>query len=254
MFYDDEGSKGVFMNIVKWLLGHPLAAIWALGAIAILLSLGSGSKKHEVEVDSHAAASNVSEAVNTTKKLASHKISTVNSLAVTNSDMPKEEVANNIEQVTTVAPAVIQAVSGNHDKLQNIPEPFISITTEDTQEKKPAEKVPEVTEDLGQLGTDELLLMAREAYWNNGLDEAAQIYQQLIHREPQVVEHKGELGNVYWRQGYPKKAAELYSEIAIPLIESGSSDRVSNMVGFIQLFYPDRVEVIMDRLEGNNSK
>ena len=104
-------------------------------------------------------------------------------------------------------------------------------------------------QDLGQSSTEEMLLMAREAYWNNGLDEASQIYTQLIELEPKVIEHRGELGNVYWRQGYPKKAAELYSEIAIPMIEQGNSERVANMIGFIGLFYPDRAAEIHKRLQ-----
>jgi len=94
----------------------------------------------------------------------------------------------------------------------------------------------------------ELLIMAREAYWNNGFDEAAELYMQLIKLEPNVMDYKGELGNVYWRQGYPKKAAELYSEIALPMIENGNSDRVANMVGFIGLFYPDRATTIHQKL------
>jgi len=95
---------------------------------------------------------------------------------------------------------------------------------------------------------NELLIMAREAYWNNGFDEATELYIQLIKLEPNVMDHKGELGNVYWRQGYPKKAAELYSEIALPMIENGNSDRVANMVGFIGLFYPDRATTIHQKL------
>jgi tetratricopeptide (TPR) repeat protein len=234
------------MNIVKWILGHPLVAIWVLGAIAILLAMDSGSKKHEVVDDSHAVNSEIASTENTVKN---HEVSTVIPLPEKDNS-PKQKISNEIEQVAAAVPAVMQVSSDNNVKLQNQPEPFKSAAIEDA--KKPAEKTAEVAEDLGQLEIDELLLMAREAYWNNGLDEAAQIYQQLIKREPEVIEHKGELGNVYWRQGYPKKAAELYSEIAIPLIESGSSDRVSNMLGFIQLFYPDRVDVIRERLEQSN--
>ncbi len=98
--------------------------------------------------------------------------------------------------------------------------------------------------------SDDLLLMAREAYWNNGLEEAASIYQQLIEREPDVIEHKGELGNVYWKQGFPEKAASLYAEIAIPMIENGKANRVENMVGFIEKFHPDKAAEIKKRLQG----
>ena len=244
------------MKILKWFLDHPLAAIWALGAIAILLSFGSGNKNQEVASDNHETKSDVVETEVSTavKETITNKVSMENPLPVTNKNIQQEGLPQQVqESITAVEPAVTQAEQANpvnNATLKNSPEPFVSDATAETIKSNPSEKV---AEDLGQLGTDELLLMAREAYWNNGLDEAAEIYQQLIKQEPQVIEHKGELGNVYWRQGYPKKAAELYSEIAIPLIESGSSGRVSNMLGFIQLFYPDRVEVIMDRLKRSNN-
>jgi len=122
-------------------------------------------------------------------------------------------------------------------------------TIEETPKPEEAQVDTESIQDLGQSSTEEMLLMAREAYWNNGLEEASQIYMQLIELEPTVIEHRGELGNVYWRQGYPKKAAELYSEIAIPMIEQGNSERVANMIGFIGLFYPDRAAEIHKRLQ-----
>jgi len=227
------------MNILKWILARPLVAIWVLGAIAILLAMSSGNKKHAVEGGTHDSKNNVVETKKVAKIPASHASNSVNTL-------PETEVHNSPEALKSSEPL-------NATEPFTSPEPPKNAATEGTQKNNSAEKVAVAAEDLELLETDELLLMAREAYWNNGLDEAAQIYQQLIKREPQVIEHKGELGNVYWRQGHPKKAAELYSEIAIPLIESGSSDRVSNMVGFIQLFYPDRVEVIMDRLKRSNN-
>ncbi len=106
--------------------------------------------------------------------------------------------------------------------------------------------------DLTDKSIDDLLLMAREAYWNNGLDEAASIYQELIQREPNVIGHKGELGNVYWRQGFPEKSAALYAEIAIPMIDNGNADRVSNMIGFIGLFHPKKAAEISKHMQGLN--
>ena len=43
--------------------------------------------------------------------------------------------------------------------------------------------------------------MAREAYWNNGLEEASQIYTQLIELEPTVIEYRGELGSIKTNTG-----------------------------------------------------
>ncbi len=239
------------MNIVKWILARPLIAIWVLGAIAILLTVASGNKQREADSNNHVLKNEIVEIGKAVKKPLNHDASLARKV-IESKAMPEMRIHNK----TVIPPAVIKTEPVDHHrtKLQNSPEPFAGTATHSANNSnKLPEKNAVEAEDLAQLETDELLLMAREAYWNNGLDEAAQIYQQLIKREPQVIEHKGELGNVYWRQGYPKKAAELYSEIAIPLIESGSSDRVSNMVGFIQLFYPERVEVIMDRLERSNN-
>lgn len=100
-----------------------------------------------------------------------------------------------------------------------------------------------------EISDEEMLVMAREAYWNNGLDEAAQIYQQLIKANPDVIDYRGELGNVYWRQGHPEKAAELYASIAMPMIEAGDKDKVANMVGFIGLYFPEKATEIHNKLQ-----
>lgn len=110
------------------------------------------------------------------------------------------------------------------------------------------QKVSESSADLGQASAVDMLRMAREAYWNNGLEESAEIYNELIKLEPNVVEYKGELGNVYWKLGNQKKAAELYADIALPMIQRGNVDRVASMVGFIGLFYPDRATAIQQKI------
>ncbi len=224
------------MYIVKWLMGHPIAAILALGVIAILLAMGSG-EKNNVSLEKQAdSASNSLQ-----KPLVAI---TSNEKAAKNNSSNTVENTNN-KEVVTAALEISDAKVSKKGKVG----PFKTLIPGDSQRADVSKTSAAEISDLEQLDSDGMLQMAREAYWNNGLDEAAQIYLQLIKKEPKVIEHKGELGNVYWRQGYPKKAAELYSEIAIPLIDAGSSDRVVNMIGFIELFYPDRVSVIVDRLE-----
>jgi len=102
---------------------------------------------------------------------------------------------------------------------------------------------------FNEMSADELLLMAREAYWNNGLEESEELYRKLIELNPDVIDYKGELGNVYWRMGEPKKAAALYAEIALPMIEAGDKARVENMVGFIGFHYPETATEIHNALE-----
>ncbi len=229
------------MYIVRWLLGHSIIATWvALSVVAILLIFGSGDKEEELSSDISIASP--SNAVKTVVSSAEEKASIdtaakEKTIKVIDSGETKKTADLNASVTTK---AVIPPLKSELDKVSK---PDDSVSTKST-----------ATTDLGQATNEEMLLMAREAYWNNGLDEAAEIYNKLIEKEPKVLEHKGELGNVYWRQGYPKKAAELYSEIAIPMIESGGTERVENMIGFIGLFYPDRAAEIYQKMQSEKSK
>ncbi len=259
------------MYIVRWLMGHPMIAVWVLGAIAILLSYGSSHK--EVSNESGHESSKVSPAI----KQGSHanilSDAEDSKLIEKSDDVDKEAQRDNLANNKDKKESHTENKAKENTKVGIIRESQPTLTKTEqqktTQSVSPETSLNEIdkeegndnslntgsgVEDLSSLSTEEMLVMAREAYWNNGLDEAAVIYQQLIKIEPKVVAHRGELGNVYWRQGYPKKAAELYSEIAIPMIESGNAERVANMVGFIGLFYPDRASVIQDRLEQLSDK
>ncbi len=198
------------MYIVRWLGKHPIIAIWALTIVALLLSMGGG-KKHETDVASNEHAK-VSEQ--------SKKVS--------------ESAENHSTRAESSAAAIIPSEKSQAQGNDNV------------QQEESNGSIA----GLNEQSSDDLLLMAREAYWNNGLDEAASIYQQLIEREPHVVAHKGELGNVYWKQGFPEKSAILYAEIAIPMIKNGKADRVENMVGFIEQFHPDKATEIRKHLQG----
>ena len=243
-------------------MGHPIAAILALGVIAILLALGSSDNKNtliEQQVTTSPVENSKNKTINSDDVIDGASDSTSHSLqelsVATNGDKlntAKKVDENNKEGVTTPATnggssEVENNALTNDDKSQV--GPFKTSIPGDREREDVSKGTKDEITDLKQLDSGAMLQMAREAYWNNGLDEAAQIYLELIKIEPKVIDHKGELGNVYWRQGYPKKAAELFSEIAIPLIDAGSPDRVTNMLGFIELFYPDRASVIVDRLE-----
>ncbi|CAA6813766.1 MAG: Unknown protein [uncultured Thiotrichaceae bacterium] len=117
--------------------------------------------------------------------------------------------------------------------------------------KNDAAPVPGSVDTNKKKTPDELLKAAREAFWQNKKDEAASIYKQLIEMQPDVLEHKGELGNVYWHQNKQKESAELYAKIAIPLINSGKSAQVENMLGFIGAFYPEKATEIHHYLRNN---
>jgi hypothetical protein len=229
-------------------MGHPIVAIWILLGTAILLALGSGGNKDDTVEPTKTPVVAQLEEVNTAKEsLVKDEIVTPVTKAplvtITN-DVDKTAKKENIK--STSAPL--------KSELDNKPETNTGKNSEQISKSKSAETKESATTDLSQITSEEMLLMAREAYWNNGLDEAADIYMKLIEKEPKVLAHKGELGNVYWRQGYPKKAAELYSEIALPMIENDGAEKVANMIGFIGLFYPERAAEIHKKMQSKKSK
>lgn len=265
------------MHIVRWLMGHPILATWFLGAIAILLSMANSGGNKDAHEDDHAVNQ---EHVTSSDSIQTSEAPSAVTPAVTKSDeketaieeteKPEEAVSVDKVKAGTVSKDAatktdVEVVEGVVETTEEVVETAVNKTgtqadislaankaaetLDETPKPENAVSKAESIQDLGQSSTEEMLLMAREAYWNNGLDEASQIYTQLIELEPTVIEHRGELGNVYWRQGYPKKAAQLYSEIAIAMIEQGDSEKVANMVGFIGLFFPDRAVEIQKRLE-----
>jgi len=228
------------MYIVRWLMGHPIVAIWVLLGTAILLAFGSGDNKNDIVTSTTVAQL---EEVNIKEKPPVEDKIAVSGAEINDSSVRTLDIETTKLENMKSSSAPLSTELDSLDSKENILAQSNDSKKADNDDKESA------TTDLSQLTGDEMLLMAREAYWNNGLDEAAQIYTKLIDIEPKILEHRGELGNVFWRQGYPKKAAELYSEIAIPMIENGNSERVANMIGFIGLFYPDRAALIHQKMQ-----
>ena len=213
------------MYIFRWLMKHPIIilALYFLSIAAILYSMTGGGSSDIVDA---AKVEKVDTAEVDLSEAPAIEPSTLTSALVTG-DTSEETTNTEVNQLVETTEAGVEPTA----------------VTDETQSTE------ELSAQFSEMNADELLLMAREAYWNNGLDESAQIYQQLIELNPDVVDYKGELGNVYWRQGFPKKAAELYAEISLPMIEDGNADRVANMVGFIGLFFPEKATEIHNVLQ-----
>ena len=234
------------MDMIRWLATNKVVlTVWGLGILAILLaSIFGGSKKVEQEaaVETKAVEVVADTSTEVAKPLAVMAAATATAAVVADASSEKVE-----EAVDTATEALSEETTKVADALE-----VTEVTQVETQEVvEAAEEIVSAVEenDLADKSNDDLLMMAREAYWDNGLDKAASLYSELITREPTVFEHKGELGNVFWRQGYPKKAAELYADIAEPMIAGGNGERVSNMVGFIGLFFPERATSIRALLD-----
>jgi len=242
------------MDMIRWLATNKVVmAVWGLGILAILLaSIFGGGKK--ADQDTVAVETKTVEAVVEKAKPATAAIATtavVATAAVASTVQAAVDTSAEVEEASAevevkAADATTEAPVAEKSE-EAATETETAVTTSEASSEKPEVAVKE--DDLTDKSSDDLLMMAREAYWDNGLDKAAGLYAELITREPSVIEHKGELGNVFWRQGYPKKAAELYADIAEPMIAKGNGERVSNMVGFISLFFPERAGTIRKLLD-----
>ncbi len=220
--------------------------------------------KEEVKTTEEAVVEEVkTEVVDSTKdaeKVASDEATSTTAEVTQAADTTESSAANYFKEhgvdpalnkpVTVMSESEEKPETQESESKEEVASTETTETASSTDAPSEAETATAVTEtQFTEMSTDELLLMAREAYWNNGLEESAEIYQQLINASPDVVDYKGELGNVYWRQGFPKKAAELYAEISMPMIEAGKADKVANMVGFIGLFFPDKATEIHNKLQ-----
>lgn len=239
------------MYIVRWLMGHPIIATWVLGFIAILLTMDAGNKVKHEGADKSVASAHVADSLARPINTDEHKVAS-------NTSTSEKEIKQTTETNTKEAPVVLPKITtantaATTTTIPVVPQKDIAVTQQANDVSH--QEVSNEGADLAQMSSAEMLLMAREAYWNNGLDEAADLYRQLIALEPDVVEHKGELGNVYWTQGSLKEAAELYSEIALPMIEKGKVDKVANMVAYIGLYFPEKAAKIKQKITSlQNSK
>ncbi len=232
-------------------------SIWTLAIIALLLNMSGGNKKHDVNNVSTEQAQTTG--TKTAEHVTGEKVATTTTAAVVGSNATPAQANTKTGSAATQAVAIEQASVDSNKAQTKVAAISVQSASNDllspsASEANNADQQALSMQGLDSQSTDDLLLMAREAYWNNGLDEAAAIYKQLIQNEPTVVEYKGELGNVYWKQGFPEKSAALYAEIALPMIKKGHADRVSNMVGFIELFHPEKAAEIKKILQGLKSK
>ena len=249
------------MDMIRWLASNIVVQVaWGLGLLAVLLAfLFGGSNAAEEKVTAETSAA-VEEVVATTEAAVEPVAVAKATVAVAAGTAVASTVEAEVQPVQALVETTAEVVD---TAVVETTETNVAAVVESTEVATTEVEAPVVeetlvveetaldTSNIADKSSEDLLVMAREAYWNNGLDEAAELYGVLIEREPTIIEHKGELGNVLWRQGFPKKAAELYAEIAAPMIEKGNGERVSNMVGFIGLFFPERAATIRGLLTSN---
>lgn len=90
---------------------------------------------------------------------------------------------------------------------------------------------------------------ARRAYWDADLAQAERLYQQLIVENPDKPDAYGELGNLYYSQGAWVKAAKMYHQAALLLVDQGEPLRAASLVGILSALNPNFADDLQERLD-----
>lgn len=212
------------MNILRWLIQHPVVLAWVLAAIAIILNF-SGAGKDSTQEAQHApqAEQQAPAAASATTPAAPQQQQQAAPAPVAISQTPAAP------QVPSMSAIPVAAVAPTAPAQQ--------ITAPAAQPATPAQPITAQATPAAADPTD-LLRRAREALWNNDLDNAEKLYAELVKQSPNSVEYKGELANFYWKQGKAREASELFVEIAPQLIEQGRKTEVVNMKLYVDMVDP----------------
>lgn len=256
------------MHIFRWLMTHPIVTAWILAALAILLNLNMGTKGDHDEVGheaghdekvTHEVVGSEFHAKTEVQADATNKEAAKNHQAEKDGQSGSLETAQPVKNDSSNA-ADADASSGNTtvsaleasenadgssigQAVASVPA-VAKLSNADAQiagKQEAGEEGEQVNAaGLSSMKTEQLLQLAREAFWQGDKEKSVSIYQALIEREPASLSHKGELANVYWHQEKQKESAALYAEIAIPMVKEGKSKEVANMLGFIGVFFPEK--------------
>jgi TolA-binding protein len=196
------------MHILRWLMKHPILLAWLLAIVAILLNFGMGGKSDGL---------------------------TTHEVAGGHAQEAAPAAAAGHEQ--GAAPAQAQQAAGATTGHEQVAAPAAP-----AQQAGIAEAASVVNNQQGATATADtsadLLRAAREAYWSNELDNAVDFYNKLIQQTPDL-EYKGELANVYWKQGNVKQAATLFAEVAPQRAAQGRMTEALNMKLYVDMADPE---------------
>ena len=239
------------MFIVRWLMSRPIIFVWALTIIALLLGYNmdknheKNAASEEVATTEHSVKSEVASTASTEQSTT--PASTASTEQNTTSEQANTDTANMQATATQAAGSTKQAATAMPANTG-----ATNTTAANQQTANTMQAVP-TANNTAQTGTTnaqlDLLRLAREAYWAGNYDASISYYKKLIEAQPDNIDNKGELANVYWKKGEPQKAAELYADIAMPLIDLGKINQVKIMNTFIRQFLPERAKEIASKLQ-----
>ncbi|QTR46273.1 hypothetical protein J9253_20265 [Thiothrix litoralis] len=200
------------MHILRWLMKHPIMLAWLLAIVAILLNFGISSKQG----DEHGEVA------------AGHDAAQV--------------VAGEHAQAAPAAEAAAPVVEA---PAQQAAAPVVEAPAAEAAAPVVEAPAQQAAAPVAQATTPtDLLRAAREAYWANELDRAIALYIDVLKQAPDSLEYKGELANVYWKQGNSQQAATLFTEIAPQLAAQGRTTEALNMKLYVDMVSPELAKQI----------
>ena len=237
------------MHILRWLMKHPIMLAWLLAIVAILLNFGIGGKPAEHGGKEMAA-----------KPEQTHVVPKVDAghTAAQQHVAPAEVAVVPVQAATQPAPAaaaMVQAVEVPAAPVQAAEVPAVATPAPAAEQAAPAQAVeaPAVVTTPAQAAPaqqasanapSDLLRAAREAYWANELDRAVGLYTDLLKQTPDSLDYKGELANVYWKQGNAEQASTLFADIAPKLAAQGRTTEALNMKLYVDMVNPELAKQI----------
>lgn len=251
------------MHILRWLMKHPIMLAWLLAIVAILLNFGIGGKPAEhggKEMAAKPEQTHVAPKVDAGHTAAQQHVAP----AVA----PAEVAVVPVQAATQPAPAaaMVQAVEVPAAPVQaaEVPKaaaaqaaevPAVATPAPAAEQAAPAQAVeahavvatPAQAAPAQQASANapsDLLRAAREAYWANELDRAVGLYTDLLKQTPDSLDYKGELANVYWKQGNAEQASTLFADVAPKLAAQGRTTEALNMKLYVDMVNPELAKQI----------
>lgn len=233
------------MNILRWLMKHPIMLAWLLAITAILLNFGLGNKagtahKEVAQVDAAHQAAPAAAADHGQAPAAATQAAAPQQAVVATETAPVAAAAAPVVTTEAAAPAAPEAAPA-----VTAAAPVAAVEAPSAPAAAAVATPEAATAPVADANSEaDLLRAAREAYWSNEFDNAAGFYTSLLKQTPDSLQYKGELANVFWKQGNSQQAAALFAELAPQLQAQGRSTEANNMRLYVEMVDPALAKTI----------
>lgn len=234
------------MNILRWLMKHPIMLAWLLAITAILLNFGLGGNKagtaHKevAQVDAAHQAAPAATADHGQAPAAATQAAAPQQAVVATETAPVAAAAAPVATTEAAAPAAPEAAPA-----VTAAAPVATVEVPSAPAAAVVATPEAATAPVADANSEaDLLRAAREAYWSNEFDNAAGFYTSLLKQTPDSLQYKGELANVFWKQGNSQQAAALFAELAPQLQAQGRSTEANNMRLYVEMVDPALAKTI----------